>query len=57
MKTEPFIAGSTEVGSEYRVRQVAKEVSRQEFTTVTKQNFLHRHPFMIHSQSVRTLES
>lgn len=57
VKTDPFIAGAREVGQEYRVRQVGKEVSRQEFSTVTKPNFLHRHPFMVQSQSVRTLES
>ncbi len=58
-QTEPYIAGAEEVGNDRRSRQVAREMGYQkgrDFSTATKSNYIHQHPFMIKSSSVRTFE-
>lgn len=62
-KHEPYIAGTDEVGTSYRMRQVGKEIGKskagkfKEFTTATKKSYLHGYPFLIKSNSVRSLDA
>ena len=58
----PYIGTPSEIFENLRSRQVVKEISYKdpnikEYSTVTTVNHMHKHPFMIKSNSVRASES